>query len=166
MGSLDVEYAQEVIKGVKTAPESKYLLILYHPIPEEDLSEIEAVLKSFPNYEFKIIGSNNDYQKKFGTDRYSPEEFLKLMNEASCVIGNSSSSLKEASIMGIPVVNVGSRQQNRLTPENVINCKCIKEDIYNAISYQLRHGRYEPSCLYFKPETSKRIAEIISKLLN
>ena len=164
-GSLDVEYAYNALQKSQVAPKKPYLLVLYHPIPEEDSGQLEAVLKRFTNYEIKKIGSNTDYRKKFGDERYNPDDFLHLMDGSACVIGNSSSGLKEASIMGVQVVDIGDRQQNRLRAENVVHTDCVEEDIYNAISYQIRHGRYGPSQLYYQKDTSKKIADTLSLVL-
>src|SRR3989344_8990510 len=42
-----------------------------------------------------------------------PKDFLWLLNRAYCLVGNSSAGIKESSFLGVPVVNIGSRQSNR-----------------------------------------------------
>ena len=70
------------------------------------------------------------------------------MKNAGCIIGNSSSGIREASFLGLPSVNVGSRQNGRERGENVIDVACEKRVIRQAISKQLEHGHYRPATIY------------------
>jgi UDP-hydrolysing UDP-N-acetyl-D-glucosamine 2-epimerase len=64
----------------------------------------------------------------FGTEGY-----FSLMTHACAMVGNSSSGLVEAASFGLPVVNVGNRQQGRMAPANVIHTRCDREDILKGI---------------------------------
>ena len=55
-----------------------------------------------------------------GTHRY-----FSLMNHVALMVGNSSSGIIEAASFGLPVVNVGIRQQGRVRGPNVID---VEED--------------------------------------
>lgn len=161
-GSLDVEYAQSVVrKKVKTKP---YLLVAYHPIENENEEEVTKALESFSKYEIIKIASNKDYGRQYGEEQYEPEVYINLMRGAACLIGNSSSFLKEASMMGVGVVNIGTRQAKRLKPKNVLDVPCESERIKRAIEFQLKN-KYEPDDVYFKANTSKRIAETLKEIL-
>ena len=46
-------------------------------------------------------------------------DFVALLAHAACLVGNSSAGIKECSFLGTPVVNIGDRQQGRLTGEHV-----------------------------------------------
>ena len=48
----------------------------------------------------------------------------KLAFNSECLIGNSSVGIRECAYLGIPVVNIGDRQKNRLRAENVIDVGC------------------------------------------
>ncbi|WP_288349394.1 UDP-N-acetylglucosamine 2-epimerase [uncultured Thalassospira sp.] len=63
--------------------------------------------------------------------------YLSLLEHADCVIGNSSSGLLEAPSVGLPTVNIGSRQDGRLRAQSVIDCQDNKHDIESAISKAL-----------------------------
>ena len=93
-----------------------------------------------------------------------PEDFLALLRKSSCLIGNSSSGIKESSYVGVPVVNIGTRQQGRLRGENVCDVGYAKKEIAQAIERQVNHGPYKASDLYFKSNTSKKIMEILMKM--
>lgn len=159
-GSLDCEYALSVIP--KRTIQEPYILVLYHVIEGENPQELTEALIGIDR---RIIGikGNLDYGGTLYQEEYAPEEFVNLMRFADCIIGNSSAGIKEASVLGTPVVNIGSRQKGRLKPENVLDCECKTEAVRSAIESQISHGRYEPSNIYYQPQTSKKIAQEIIK---
>jgi UDP-hydrolysing UDP-N-acetyl-D-glucosamine 2-epimerase len=63
--------------------------------------------------------------------------YCSLLREADAMVGNSSSGIIEAASFGLPVVNVGSRQQGRLRGENVIDVGHGRDEIATAISRAL-----------------------------
>ena len=63
-----------------------------------------------------------------GTQRY-----LSLLNTVSIMIGNSSSGIIEAASFGLPVVDIGTRQQGRLRTKNVLDCPCEVAEIEKTI---------------------------------
>ena len=155
-GSLDVEYA----RSVQQAPGEKIILILYHALPGEDYLHLDEIC-AFQGYKVTGVKGNADYKNDPKGEEFKPSEFIKLLSSVACLVGNSSAGLKEASILGTPVVNIGSRQQNRLKPHNVRDCAYDIDEIKDAVQHQLKHGAYEPSLIYYKPNTSKLISERI-----
>jgi len=83
---------------------------------------------------------------------------------SKCLVGNSSASVKECSYLGVPAVNIGTRQNNRLRAENIIDAGENKEEIKQAIARQVEKGRYEPSTLYSASNTSKNIADTLANV--
>lgn len=49
------------------------------------------------------------------------------------VLGNSSSGISEAPVLGTPTVNIGSRQEGRLMARTIVNCRPEMEDILRAM---------------------------------
>lgn len=90
---------------------------------------------------------------------YPPDVYQKLLANAACVVGNSSSFIRDSGFFGTPVVLVGKRQVGREVAENVVYCDYTKENIVTTIRKQLEHGRYAPSTLYGDGHTSERIAD-------
>ena len=90
------------------------------------------------------------------------DEFVSLLRQSACVIGNSSAGIKECSYLGTPVVNIGARQQGRLTADHVLHVPYEPETIREAIRAQLAHGRYASSTLYYQPDTSDKILEVLA----
>ena len=60
---------------------------------------------------------------------FSPEEFITILNNASCIIGNSSSGIHETPTFKIPAINIGNRQMGRERAANVIDVQNNAEDI-------------------------------------
>ena len=91
-----------------------------------------------------------------------PELYLRLMSLTSCLIGNSSSGLREGSFLGTPVINIGTRQISRERHKNVYDCLPKKENIRVAIEFQLQHGKYSQSLLYGDGLAGEKMASILS----
>ena len=72
-----------------------------------------------------------------------------MIYNCECLIGNSSSGIRESSFLSIPVVNIGFRQKkNRERGNNVIDVGYDKDQIYNAIITQIRKKKLDKSFLY------------------
>ena len=66
--------------------------------------------------------------------------------------------------MGVPSVNIGSRQSNREKSKNVIDVDYNAKKILNAVNYQIKHGKYKKDNLYGDRNAGLRIANIIKKI--
>jgi len=116
------------------------------------------------SHEIRIFkDSVSDHRIKF-TRYLPPRTFLAFLNMSKCLVGNSSASVKECSYLGVPAVNIGTRQNNRLRAENIIDAGENKEEIKQAIARQVEKGRYEPSTLYSASNTSKNIADTLANV--
>lgn len=87
-----------------------------------------------------------------------PRRFLKLLTQAACVVGNSSAGIRECSYLGVPVVNIGGRQNGRERAGNVADCGYDSGRIAAAVHHQLSHGPYPASGLYGVGDAGARIA--------
>lgn len=94
-----------------------------------------------------------------------PQSFLKVLGNSKCIVGNSSVAIRECSLMGIPAVNIGKRQNDRERALNVIDTNFDIESVKNSISKQLQHGPYEPSQIYGDGKSGVRISRLIGNLL-
>lgn len=90
-------------------------------------------------------------------------DFLKLLMHAKCLIGNSSVGIRECSYLGVPVVNLGTRQNRRLRGKNVTDTGHDVESIRAAIQKQIQHGHYPSEHLYGEGNAGEQIAEVLSK---
>ena len=86
------------------------------------------------------------------------------MNRARCLIGNSSSGIREGAFIGTPVVNIGTRQSQRERGANVVDAISDTNDIVAKVSEQLAHGPYKMEDIYGDGRAGQRIAQIFSEL--
>ncbi len=93
----------------------------------------------------------------------SPTDFLRLLYNSKCLIGNSSVGIRECSFLGVPVVNIGSRQTGRERGKNVIDVEHNFEDIQSAVRSQIEHGRYDSDKLYGDGKAGERISQLLAK---
>lgn len=157
-GSLDVEFALSVPD--RRIREGKYVLTAYHPIEGEDEGELLGAAGERPTVS---VTSNKDYGRTYGEENFTPEDYINVMRHATCLVGNSSSLLKEASMLGVPVVLVGDRQKKRLLPKNVVHVPCKKDEIRAAVEFQSKRT-FEPDPVYFKPLTACNMAQKLKEL--
>ena len=164
----------------------EYLVTLYHPVTTE-LDKNEQAIINIVNATSKfnvkniIIWPNSDrgseqISKKLRTMREKNllrnykifknlpiEYYIPLIKNAKCLVGNSSSAIRDGAFIGIPAVNVGKRQNSRLTSKNVIQSSNAMWDIYKKIKIQ--YGKkFKSSKLYGSGDTSKKILKILKKL--
>lgn len=136
----------------------QYFLVTLHPETrgssdvEKQVEVILDALKNFPKYTTiwtcsnadpagralnKYIQSKNQIQGVFPVSNLG-DLYLSVLKNASAVIGNSSSAIIEAPILGIPTVNIGSRQEGRIRTPTIIDChfdvNAITKAIENALS--------------------------------
>ena len=90
--------------------------------------------------------------------------YVRLMAKAACLVGNSSSGIREGAYIGTPVVNVGSRQNSRERGNNVIDTDYGTDSVAEAIQRQVAHDRYPMQDIYGDGKAGEQIADILAKL--
>lgn len=93
-----------------------------------------------------------------------PVHFLKLLKNSLCLIGNSSVGIRECASLGVPVVNIGSRQKGRERGRNVIDVPYHCDAILNATKRQITHGHYQPDPIYGNGNAAMHITEILTNI--
>ncbi|MCO6494384.1 MAG: UDP-N-acetylglucosamine 2-epimerase (hydrolyzing) [Bacteroidetes bacterium] len=164
-----------------------YLVVMQHPVTTEYsnaksqakiLVEVihELDINTFwfwPNPDAGSDGTSNalrSYREEFPNNKLrffknmEGRDFLKLLLHSKCLIGNSSVGIRECSFLGVPVVNIGSRQNRRLRAHNVLDVDFDKEHIKDAVLKQLEKGRIESESIYGSGNAGKNIADVISKI--
>jgi UDP-hydrolysing UDP-N-acetyl-D-glucosamine 2-epimerase len=167
--------------GPAVALDQPFLLVLQHPDTRwADQAEHEMRETLFACYQFSrtiptvvfwpgqdagAAGISKAIRQQPGLHtvrNLPPNRFLRLLTQCAVLIGNSSAGIREASYLGVPVVNVGLRQHGRERGPNVIDVPAGEEEaIARAIAQQLARGRY-PSCeTYGRGDAGRRIAEVL-----
>ncbi|WP_299527070.1 UDP-N-acetylglucosamine 2-epimerase [Winogradskyella sp.] len=141
------------VKEYYEIPYESFALVMYHPVTteldsiyENATKLVESLIQSGKNY--VVIYPNNDlgskrilkaFQKLNTNSRFKIfpsirfEYFLTLLKNSEFIIGNSSAGVREAPYYGIPTINIGNRQMNRVIGSEIINISCEKKDISEAI---------------------------------
>ena len=88
------------------------------------------------------------------------------MNKTVCLIGNSSSGIREGAFIGTPVVNIGTRQDTRLCGSNVIHSEFNEDKILAAIKKQISKKKNSRQNIYGNGNASKKIISQILKNIN
>lgn len=188
---LDRALAPEIVNGAGAGAEidvtKPFLLVLFHPTTTEyggERAQMESLLEALDSLETQTIllwpniDAGSDHISKairvFRATRkpdwlralvnLAPEDYLKVLANAACAVGNSSSFVRDAGYFGTPVALVGSRQDGREADLHVTRVAPTPEEIYTAVAAQLAHGRYSPSSLYGDGHVSERIAEALRRM--
>jgi UDP-hydrolysing UDP-N-acetyl-D-glucosamine 2-epimerase len=90
-----------------------------------------------------------------------PLRFLRLLSQAACLVGNSSVGIRECSLLGTPVVNIGTRQRGRERTAAVVDVGYTPDAIHDGIEKQLVQGPSLQSTLYGGGDAGERIAELL-----
>jgi UDP-hydrolysing UDP-N-acetyl-D-glucosamine 2-epimerase len=161
-----------------------YLLVSQHSVTTEfgsNRAQIEETLKALEELQLPAImlwpnadAGGDDISKGIRTyrEKHNPSWlhlfknlpthiYIHLMNTTSCLVGNSSSGVREGAFIGTPVVNIGTRQNKRLRTNNVIQVDYDAREIADAIKVQLTHGKYPSSDIYGDGTAGEKIAEIL-----
>ena len=93
-----------------------------------------------------------------------PGDFLRMLLKSKCLIGNSSVGIRECSFLGVPVVNIGTRQLDRKRGSNVIDVPCEQSLIADAVRKQIAHGPYPSEHTYGNGQSGKNAAEILCRV--
>jgi UDP-N-acetylglucosamine 2-epimerase len=91
----------------------------------------------------------------------APTDILRVLHNCRCLIGNSSVGIRECSFLGVPVVNIGSRQSGRDRGGNVLDVDYDRHAIAQAVQHHLGNGRYARDPLYGDGHAGSRIAQCL-----
>jgi len=164
-----------------------YLVVLQHPVTTEygdGIIQINETLKAveaigmqtawlWPNVDAgsdDIAKGLRKYREKKNPDfihiyrNFSVEDYARLINNCACIVGNSSSALREGAFLGVPAVNIGTRQARREHGENVIHVNYNSDEIEDAIRRQIKNGRYKKSNLFGEGLAGEQITDILAKV--
>ena len=196
IGSPDIDImfsdnlpTEESVKEYYQIDFHQYAIVMFHPVTTEDkqmkqyaddfVSSLLAVKENFV-----VIYPNNDLGSRYIIEAFQKlkdnpkfrifpsirfEYFLVLLKNAKFIIGNSSAGIREAPYYGIPIINIGTRQQNRTLNADIINVDYQKENIIEALHSVINHkispidndfGKGNSAELFLNSVLSSKIWEI------
>ena len=130
--------------------------LLVYPNPDPGAT---GIVKAIRKFDLKY-GERSIIKQKVKNIPF--EIYLNLLKNCKCLIGNSSSGIREAHIFNIPVINIGDRQRGRERTSNIVDVPYHKQSILQAIE-NIDSRRETPVSIYGDGTASKQIASIISK---
>ncbi len=173
--------------GVKINTQKPYLVVMQHPVTtefsfafEQTKMTLNAVLKTgiptiwfWPNIDagsdgtskaIRVFKEEHHDAEMYFFKNMDSKDFLNLLNNSACLIGNSSVGIRECSSLGVPVVNIGTRQSSRERGNNVMDVDYNEEAIFKAIAAQVAHGKHEPAHIYGDGDSGEKMADLLSSL--
>lgn len=165
----------------------RYLVVMQHPVTseyEDALPQIQETIAAveklglptfwfWPNVDagsdriskgLRHFRETHDLPFLYFFKNMAPEDFLRLLLGARCLVGNSSVGIREGAFLGVPVVNVGSRQAGRDRSDNVLDVGCDRNEIAEGALAHSERGHYHSSSLYGDGRAGKRIAELLATI--
>jgi UDP-hydrolysing UDP-N-acetyl-D-glucosamine 2-epimerase len=166
--------------------ESPFLLVSQHPVTieygdgerqiTETLMAVQALdlpaIVLWPNADagaehvargIRKFREHEDDSKLHFFKNLPADDYVRLMRKTACLVGNSSSAIREGAFIGTPAVNVGPRQDGRQRGSNVVDAGYERAAIADAVRSQLEHGPYESEAVYGDGRAGERIAEILAR---
>lgn len=165
-----------------------YILMLQHPVTTsygegysqvveslEALKMVEGVQKivMWPNIDAgsdhvsKGIRQFREYNRDepiYYYKNFSPEDYARVLRNAVCCLGNSSSFIREGSYLGIPAVVVGDRQKGREHGNNVTFSSYDRFEIVEHLKRILEEGRSKPDHRFGDGDAGKKIADKLASI--
>ncbi|MFY0591793.1 UDP-N-acetylglucosamine 2-epimerase [Roseivirga sp.] len=186
--AIDLNFNPYNYGGVGSQPAlgDGYLVVMQHPVTsefglarehiEETLWAVEELkipaLWFWPNIDAGSDGTSNGIrafreirkpEKIHFFKNMPPTQFLQLLKGSKALIGNSSVGIRECSYLGVPIVNIGSRQKGRERGANTIDVSYDRHEIISAVRQQLAHGPYSGEQIYGQGNAGVAIADILAK---
>ena len=165
----------------------RYIVVMQHPVTTEvtrSRRHIEVTLEAirhlglptfwfWPNVDAGADGTTTGIRSFRERNKnlpihffknMEPKDFLHLLKGSACLIGNSSVGIRECAYMGVPVVNIGSRQAGRDRGHNVIDVGYEVSEISAAVQQHLGNGGVATSDVYGGGDAGQRIADLLGQV--
>ncbi len=163
-------------------PFADYGIAVFHPVTSEQDSigaqaaDLFAALEA-SGRNFVVIAPNNDpgseaifaVLDRLPKDRFRVlpsmrfAHFSELMKNAACMVGNSSAGVREAPFLGVPSLDVGTRQTNRAEAPSVIACKASDRAVILDFLHHHWGRRAEQHDGFGKGSAAERFVEVLSR---
>ena len=174
--------------GAKFDLDKDFIVVMQHPVTTEyDLAysqmhetlmavrsvDIPAIIM-WPNVDagsdqvakaIRTYREHNNPDKMHFFKNIEPGDFIRLLLKSRGIIGNSSVGIRECSFLGVPTVNIGSRQNGRVRGNNVLDVSHDRDEISEAIKCHILNGNvYSPSNIYGDGDAGTKIAAILENV--
>jgi UDP-hydrolysing UDP-N-acetyl-D-glucosamine 2-epimerase len=164
-----------------------YAVVMQHPVTTEHTAsrnQITSTLRAISNIQIPILWfwpnvdsgadgtssgirhfrENNTLNQVHFFKNMEPEDFLNLLYNSIMLIGNSSVGIRECSFMGVPVINIGTRQNMRERGPNVMDVGYDENEIIQAYKRIIEKKRPKQSFIYGDGESALKITNILESV--
>ena len=175
--------------GVGGSPELSdgYMIVMQHPVTtEQDVARTHIIetlyavrdsglpaLWFWPNVDAGSDGTSTgirvfrEHQSASNIHFFKnmdPIDFLNILYNSNGIVGNSSAGIRECAFLGVPTVNIGSRQAGRERGKNVVDVGYDRKEILSAINTHFSDGKTPGVNIYGDGKSGSRIADILAKV--
>lgn len=157
--STEIDFAYEQMKVTMEAiKQLKYKTVISYPNSDAGGQQMIKAINEYKDLSFVHIEKN-----------IPRLEFINIMRQASCMVGNSSAGILEAPYLKLPVVNIGNRQKGRLHAQNVDFVEHSKDKIIEAIDKAIFDSDYRKQVQdcknpYGNGEAAKNITQVLADI--
>lgn len=175
--------------GVGEQPDlsNGYIVVMQHPVTTEykdSRKHIDQTLNILPKVNLPVLwfwpnvdaGADGtsagirSFREKHNLNHVhffknmAGDDFLRLLKNSKCLIGNSSVGIRECAYLGVPVINIGSRQNKRDRGHNVIDVDYNTDQILQALNQHLQNQNIPSSNVYGGGDAGQKIADLLETL--
>ena len=186
VGALGCEGLEKRKQKIKE-DEQQYnkLMVVWHPVTanEESFRELLYVLRQRPEWKVFIMpnADNDNHFVRQAIEEFiarndkcgffiskGRKQYIESLLECNAIIGNSSSGIIEAPALGVPTINIGSRQEGRLMADSIIQADATVKSIRRAFD-KLYSDKFQEImksnyyCPYLGGNVSGRIVKYIEE---
>lgn len=183
---LSIDELRMIIEGLPKPDTMPFAVVTYHPMTLGESSieaEIDVLCKAMDSRSdifFLVTGSNADAGGDIANEKLKSYcdshvnglfiqslgmiRYLSAVKHAAFVLGNSSSGVIEAPVVGTPTINIGDRQRGRLFAETVVSCDASVFEILQAI-HKVLEMKHSPTRIFGCGNTSESIIHIMKDYL-
>ena len=125
--------------------------VVIAPNNDPGTDEIFAVIEALPKARFRLIPS-----MRFNY-------FSELMKNASAMIGNSSAGVREAPFLGLPSLDVGTRQNNRAQADSIVTVSALETQIISSFLQLSWSARYPSDGMFGTGAASGEFVQVLQQ---
>ena len=140
---------QQALDLFNTLHQSGRYFVVIKPNNDPGSEHISVALAALPETQFKIIPS-----MRFG-------RFSELLKNAACIIGNSSAGVREAPFLGVPSLDIGSRQSDRAVADSITKATANQTAKITSFLLDNWQRRFPPQTEFGQGNATKKFIKIL-----
>ena len=126
-----------------------FVVILPNNDPGSD--HILEIIRTLPQNKFKVLPSMRFLY------------FSELMRNAEAIVGNSSMGVREAPFLGIPSLNVGTRQFNRANSPSILSCSAYDQSSFSTFFEKYWGKRFTIDTTFGSGNAAENFVSLLKK---